>query len=642
MRIAPVFLLLLPGALLCSCEERTNVEIANEQGILILGNSGEPKGIDPHLVSGVLESNIISALFEGLTVAHPSEDSVALPGAAAEWTHNDDFTEWTFHLQPEGKWSDGVPVTAHDFVFAYQRLLNPALPAEYSEMLYFLRHAEILNRKMRSYALFRDVAGLGIRPEQLKSPPFQADNSADTEALGTRSLDSLTGQDRLTYVRSRGLDGLEPAELAMVARDPSLVAWPDDMPVAIREDLVRGLLDYAGKLADGTYQDLGDLAPLGATAIDDHTLRLSLRGPTPFLPEIAKHYTWFPLPRHVVLKHGTVAEPFTDWTDPGKIASNGAFQLKDWRINHHLEVERNPYYWDAKSVKLNGIRYLPTFNIYTEARMFLDGQMHLTYTLPPEMIVYAREHIPEMLRQEAYVGVRFLRVNTRNAPLDDPKVRHALAAALDRESIIENILQGGQKPAHGITPPFGDYQTPDRVRFDPELARRLLAESGYASTSAFPEIDYLTTDRDSARRMAEAVQAMWRKHLGINVRIIQREWTTYLQRQYDGDFDICASGWIGDYLDPTTFLEMWIKDGGNNNTGWGSDEYMTLLRKAENTIEPAQRLATLAEAETILLEALPVIPNYWYTTNYLIRPEVKGWHPLLLNHHPFKFVELTQ
>ena len=378
----------------------------------------------------------------------------------------------------------------------------------------------------------------------------------------------------------------------------------------------------------------------GVEALDDYTLHISLRGPIPYLPEITKHSTWYPVPRHVVLKYGAVDEPFTAWTEPGNIESNGPFQLKSWRVNHHIEVERNPCYWDAQSVGLNGIRYLPITNFYTEARMLLDGQMHMTYTLPPEMIVYAREHCPEMLRQEAYVGVRFLRVNTRKPPLDNPKVRHALAAALDRKSIIDNILRGGQKPAHGITPPFGNYKTPARVKFDPELARRLLAESGYSSTSGFPDINLLTTDRDSARRMAEAVQAMWRQHLGINIRIIQREWSTYLQRQYDADFDICASGWIGDYLDPTTFLEMWIKDGGNNNTGWGSDEYTALLRKAEHTIDPAQRLATLAEAETILLEELPVIPNYWYTTNYLIRPEVKGWRPLLLNNHPFKSVEL--
>ena len=534
MRLAAVLSKLLLLTLLTSCEDETIVDQATRDGILIIGNSNEPKGLDPHLVSGVLESNIIRALFEGLTLGHPSEDGVALPGAAARWEANGDFTVWTFHLRPDGKWSDGAPVTARDFLFSYRRLLTPTLPAEYSEMLFFIKNARAFNKG-----------------------------------------------------------------------------------------------------------EITDFAEVGVEAVDDFTLKLTLRGPVPFLPEITKHYTWYPVPKHIVTKYGRIDTPFTDWTDPGKLVSNGPFQLKSWRVNHYFEVERNPHYWDAASVGLNGIRYLPTTNIYTEARMFLDGQIHATYTLPPEMIDYAREHIPEMLRQEPYVGVRFMRVNTRRKPLDDPKVRHALAAAIDRQSIIENILRGGQQPASGIVPPFGNYQSPNRIHFDPERARRLLEESGYTTSSGFPDITFLTTDRDSARRMAEAIQAMWREHLGINVRIVQREWITYLQRQYDSDFDICAGGWIGDYLDPTTFLEMWLADGGNNNTGWASEDYMNLLRKAENTADPAARLRTLAEAETILLEDLPVIPNYWYTTNYLLRPEVQNWHPLLLNNHPFKFVELV-
>ena len=175
MRIAPVISLLLSGLLLCSCENRTNVEIANEEGLLIIGNSTEPKGLDPHLVSGVPESNLIRALFEGLAGDHPTQD----------------FTEWTFRLQPEGKWSDGVPVTAHDFVFAYHRVLDPGFPGDYSEMLYPLRHAEVINRNMRSFALLRDIEGLGLPPDQLKIPPFQGIENIDLGPLKDQALESL-------------------------------------------------------------------------------------------------------------------------------------------------------------------------------------------------------------------------------------------------------------------------------------------------------------------------------------------------------------------------------------------------------------------------------------------------------------------
>ncbi|MDA7505944.1 peptide ABC transporter substrate-binding protein [Akkermansiaceae bacterium] len=526
------------ACLFTSCRTQSNVAEANEQGILIVGNSNEPKGLDPHLVSGVHESNIIRALFEGLCIQHPSEDSGALPGVALKWTPNEGFTEWTFDLNPEAKWSDGVTVTAHDFVFSYRRMLSPdpSWPAKYGEMLYFLKNGQEFNKG-----------------------------------------------------------------------------------------------------------EITNFDEVGAKALDDHTLVLTLRGPIPFLPQIIKHYTWTPVPKHVILRHGKINTAFASpWTQPENIVSNGAFQLKTWTTNHMIEVERNPHYWDAKSVSLNGIRYLPISNYYTETRMYGDDQLHLTYSVPSELIPFAKEEYPEELRQEAYVGVRFLRVNTLRKPFTDPKVRRAFALAIDQKAICEKIMQGGQTPASGITPPFGEYNPPAVIQFNPEKARALLAESGYQSTSSFPDISILTTDSETGRREAEALQAMWKEHLDINVRIIQREWTTYLQKQYDADYDLVAGGWIGDYLDPTTFLEMWITDGGNNNTGWGSKTYEKYLNEAENTADITQRMATLAKAEQTILDDTPVLPIYWYTTNYLIRPEVKNWDPLLLNNHPFKFVKIEK
>ena len=535
MRVPVLCALALFGSLVASCDNRTLVEQATEERILIIGNSNEPKGLDPHLVSGVLESNLLRALFEGLAVDHPSKDGLSEKGegGAVDWEANEEFTVWTFKLNPLGKWSDGMPVTAHDYVFSYRRMLDPAFPAKYAEMLYYIKGAEEYNK------------GKNPDPESLE-----------------------------------------------------------------------------------------------ARAIDDFTLEITLRGPIPFLPEITKHYTWYPVPRHVILKHGEMNEPFTEWTRPGNLVSNGPFQLKSWRVTHSIEVERNPHYWDAANVKLNGIRFMPISNYYTETRMFLDGLLHITYSVPSEMIPYAKEKLPTLLRQEPYVGTRFIRCNTRVKPFDDPRVTHALAAAIDRKTFIENILQGGQVPAYGITPPFRGYETPEVVGFDPEKARRLLAEAGYPDGNGFPEVKFLTTDRDGARRNAETFQAMLQENLGINLRIEQREWTTYLQDQYDGNYELCDGGWIGDFLDPTTFLDMWTEGNGNNNTGWASKEFETALRRAENTADPDMRFKILVEAENILLRDLPVIPIYWYTTNYLIRPEVQGWNPLLLNNHPYKYVDL--
>lgn len=521
------------AACLIGCGGKTAVERATEAGILIRGNAAEPKGLDPHLVSGVIEDNIIRALFEGLCVGHPSEDGVALPGVAERWVPNADFTEWVFHLRPGARWSDGKPVTAHDFTFSYERILTPALGAEYAAMLHYIEGAQAFNE---------------------------------------------------------------------------------------------------GKTKD--------FSTVGVKADDDHTLRIKLRGSIPFLPELTKHYTWYPVPRHAVLAHGKMDDPFSEWTKPGNLVSNGPFVLKSWRLNDHIEVEKNPNYWDAATVKLNGIRFLPVVNGYTESRMFFDRQMHLTYALPSELMGYARERFPGEVRSELYLGTLFLRCNITRPGLSDERVRRALCLALDRESLINNVVKGGQQPAGGIVPPFGDYRSPMEIRFDAGEARKLLAEAGFPEGRGFPDLKFLITDRDTAKKLGEAIQAMWRDNLGIRVRIEQMEWGSYLQAQFEKKYDIVMGGWIGDYLDPTTFLDLWTANNGNNNTGWSNREYEALLAKGEHTADPDERLNVLQQSETILLRERPVIPIYWYTTNYLLHSSVKNWNPMLLSHQPYKFIEL--
>ncbi len=652
---------------LAACDPRSDIERANEEKILIIGNSSEPKALDPHLVSGVLESNIIRALFEGLCSEDPSTDGMALPGAAVSWEASEDFTAWVFNLQPEGKWSDGIPVTAQDFVFSFRRLLSPDpnWPAKYQEMLYFIENAENYSKDKRGEILMARDPNFPLNWTTLSQVNFRGDEALDLSQLKMKKysdldpeekeiihkylpphskasfknaakapFEELNEEERRLRFASKGLDKLNRDELTYLQDKPDTFLWPEGVSPEVRLAVIERLLEYVGK-------DLWEQARVGAVARDDFTLEVNLRGPVPFLPEITKHYTWYPVPRHIILKHGEMNTAFASpWTKLPNIVSNGPFQLKEWRTNHVLEVEKNPQYWDHEQVQLNGIRYLPISNYYTETRMFGDEQLHVTYTIPSELIPFAKEHFPREVRQEPYVGVRFLRANTRRKPFDNPKVRRAFATAIDQQAICEKILQGGQQPASGIVPPFGEYTPPGLIEFDAENARKLLAESGYQAASSFPDITILTTDSDSGRREAEALQAMWEKHLGINVRIIQREWSTYLEKQYQADFDLVVGGWIGDYLDPTTFLEMWVKDGGNNNTGWHSEDFETLLEKAENTAKVSTRMATLAEAEGLLLEDTPVLPIYWYTTNYLIRPEVKNWDPLLLNNHPFKFVRL--
>ena len=489
-----------------SCERRSDIEIANEEKILIVGNAGEPKGLDPHLVSGVLESNIIRSLFEGLCVEHPSEDGKSLPGAAMTWEPSEDFTEWIFNLNPDAKWSDGVPVTAHDFVFSYRRMLSPDpnWPAKYSGMLYFLENAEAFHRSKFGHVLCGNDPDFPAKWEVLKESNFDGDGkiapskfaekkfseldekdlekfvpylsageTVDFEKLNAPEVDlsSLSKAEQKVFFNHLGIDRLDEEHLQMIKNDPGLVKWAEGISNEIKQEVLDRIIAHL----QADKPDLWEKAQVGATAVDDFTLKLKLRSPVPFLTEITKHYTWYPVPKHVILKHGEINTAFSSpWTRPGNIVSNGPFQLKIWRTNHYLEVERNPHYWDAETVGLDGIRYLPVVNNYTETRMYGDDQIHVTYLVPSELIPMAKEKYGDQLRQEAYVGVRFLRTNTFNKPFDNPKVRRAFALAIDQKAICEKILQGGQQPATGLVPPFGEYKPPKFIEFDPEEGQSAL------------------------------------------------------------------------------------------------------------------------------------------------------------------------
>jgi oligopeptide transport system substrate-binding protein len=586
-----------------------------------MGNTAEPKGLDPHIVSGVLESNIIRALFEGLVGAHPSKDGVALPGVATKWypVNQERPDEWVFELRKDAQWSDGAPLTADDFLFSFRRLLTPALASDYSFMLYYIRDAEPYHKSQRSYLLSRKDANFTDEWwATLKEVDFGPNEEADEKTFNFKGLDFLTAD-----------------ELKKLKSNPGLFAWPESALTETRTALVAKNLAFAE-----SKRDLWELIDFGATAPDKHTIKVKLTSPIPFLPEITKHYTWYPVPMHAVLEHGNIGDRFTDWTKPDNLVCNGAFILKSWRFNDHIEVARNPLYWDKKNVGINGVRFLPISNLYTEDRMYYDGQMHVTYTIASELIEYSRENYPEHVRSELYLGTYFIRTNVSHEPFTDPRVRLAFSLSLNQKSLIDNVLKGGQKPAGGLVPPFGDYPASDVVTFNPELARKLLAEAGYPGGKGLPDIEFLTTDKESSKITAEALQAMWKEHLGATIKIKQMEWTSYITAMFDKDYDLAAGGWIGDYMDPLTFLDMWMKDAGNNRTGWHNEEFEKILGEAAQTGDAAKRYALLAKAEALFLKERPILPVYWYTRNYLLHPDVKGWNPLLLDNHPYKFLRL--
>lgn len=384
---------------------------------------------------------------------------------------------------------------------------------------------------------------------------------------------------------------------------------------------------------------------VGVQTPDERTLILQLREPMPNLPQLLLHYTWFPLPAAHVEKHGGMLDRRSEWARPAHWVGNGAYVLTEHRFNDHLDVRANPYYYRAREVKNKGVRFLPVVNGFTETRMFWDGKLHITNNVPPEIIDSATQRAPKAYCQDPYYCTIFYRLNTLRPPLNDERVRRALSLAVDREALVREVVRGAGKAAYGFTPPGAGYATPRMAMPQDDNgrraeARRLLAEAGYPNGKGFPALELMTTSREVQKVTAEAIQAMWQKTLGIHVEIRACEWTAYKSAQQNMQYDISSSSWSGDYLDPATFADLFQSQGGNNNTGWHSERYDTLLRTAHGAGNADERRETLAQAETVLLDEMPVIPLYWAHRTYLKDPRITGWHALLLDQHPLDAVSV--
>lgn len=380
---------------------------------------------------------------------------------------------------------------------------------------------------------------------------------------------------------------------------------------------------------------------VGFKAVDARTLQIQLRAPTPYFLSLLTHHSWFPVHIPTVEKNGPLYERGNRWTRPETYVGSGPFTLAEWKQNQVIVVKKNPNYWDAANVKLREIHFHPIENDVTEERAFATGQLHVTETVPMTKIdVYKREH-PELIRLEPYMGVYYYRLNVTKPPLNDNRVRLALSKAIDREGIVKAVLRGGQQPAYWFTPPdCGGYTAREHVKADIAEAKQLLAAAGFPNGKGMPPIEILFNTAESHKQIAEAIQQMWKVNLGIEVQLVNQEWKVYLDSQRSMNYQVCRASWIGDYIDPNSFLDMYVTDGGNNKTGWSNKEYDRLIREAGMIADQSQRFELFQQAEKILMTEGPLIPLYFYTRVKLMSPQVKGWWPNILDIHPYKYVYL--
>ncbi|MBC8011863.1 MAG: peptide ABC transporter substrate-binding protein [Burkholderiales bacterium] len=369
-----------------------------------------------------------------------------------------------------------------------------------------------------------------------------------------------------------------------------------------------------------------DFSTVGVAAPDERTVVFTLERPTPFF--LSALYLFFPVRQAAVEAHGAMDDRANGWTRPGNLVGNGPFTLAEWSFGQRIVLAKNARYWDAANVGLEGIHFLPIENAQVEETSFRTGQLHLTSTVPFSKIETYLAQADSPLRQVDDRGVYFYTVNVNKAPLNDKRVRKALAMAVDREQLARAVLKGGRQPATSFTPSgMGGYTSRAHTNFDPERARALLAEAGYPGGEGMPPVELLFDSREYHRIIAEAVQQMWRQHLNVQVTLRNEETQVLIATKNRMDFHLARGSWNATtYQDPFYFLGAWQTGALYNEAGWANAEFDACIA-ATWTADAAAREAAFQRAEEIFLEETPAIPLFFSTQMYLASPKVKGLLP---------------
>ncbi len=386
---------------------------------------------------------------------------------------------------------------------------------------------------------------------------------------------------------------------------------------------------------------ISDAGLLGISAPDPLTVRIVLERPTPYLPALVAQPPWFPVNPRVLERFGAASKRGTEWTRAGNLVGNGPFMLDEWTPNARIVVAKNMDYWNADAVTLRQIVFFPNENPDAEERDFRAGQLHATYALPLAKIEAYRRDAPGLVRVDPFLQTFFLRFNTTREPLGDPRVRRALSLAINRDILSKRVLSGAYPAAHSFTPAdCGGYTPEARVDLDLAEARRLLAEAGHPGGSGLRPLEVQVRNDEVQPLVMEAIQSMWSKGLGIRVTLATLEQKTWIQNQQTLNYDVSTASWGADFLDPVTFLDLFVTGGGNNWTGWGDKAYDQMIQGAAQAADPAERMRIFQRAEAYLLREGPISPLYHGAHSYLIRPSVKGWPPALLGYHRYSLVRL--
>ncbi|MBV9959147.1 MAG: peptide ABC transporter substrate-binding protein [Acidobacteria bacterium] len=595
-------------------------------------SGSEPESLDPQIGTGQPEARIYMALFEGLTEYDP-KTMAPIPAIAESWDVNHDSSEFIFHLRKNARWSNGEAITARDFVWSLRRGLSPELAARNAYLAYYVKYAQgyneggafVRNKRTGEFLLAKDfkedAAG---KPEEAHTEPEpMANKNADPAAAAQMPKAAETEFHNFIKAPERLV---VPAEEK--ARTKALAA----------DEKIKKAVDAMGGDAEFVAVKKEDV---GIEAVDDFTLRITLTQSAPFFLGLTPHQFFRAVPQK------TVEQFDKEWTSPEHIVTCGPFKVETWKPYDKLVVVRDPMYWDAANVKLDRIAFYPGDDNPTIMNMYKAGQVDavLNHTVPAAWLDVVRPMKDYMDAPE--VAIDYYQINCKKPPMNDVRVRKAFNMSIDKEALARwrKIV----KPLTAFSPEgiFPGYPQPKGDGFDPAKAKQLLAEAGFKDASGnfdpkkFPvdEVGIVYNTQESNRIVAEFIQAQWKQNLGLTVPLKNMEWKTFLDMRSKVEYKgFARSGWVGDYMDPFTFLNLFYTPAGDNGTGWWDPKYVALLDDANKELDPQKRYEKLAKAEAYLIDAQPVIPLYTAATNWVKKPYVKGMYPNPQTLHAWKFV----
>jgi oligopeptide transport system substrate-binding protein len=596
------------------------------ENVLRYVSGSEPESIDPQIPIGQNEARICMSLYEGLTEYDP-KSSQPIPALAESWEVNKDWSEVVFHLRRSGRFSNGDPITARDFVYTIRRGLTPSVGARYASLAYPIKYAQAFNEggvfvfdpDTKSFLLERDFQeASSTAPAALSSQPEAALNEYESQNANVGNTDFH----RLMHTPLRlVLPGKEKKRNDLLDKNPKLkVAVAGKQFLAVKAE------------------DVGIEAP------DDYTLRISLVQPTPYFIGMMPHQFFRALHQATIEKYGSA------WTDAANIVTSGPFKLESWKHYDRIVVVRDPKNWDTANVHLDKIIFYLLADNVTMLNLYKAGEIDATYNhTVPAAWLNVIGHLKDFM-DAPEAAIDFYNFNTSSGPTKDVRVRKALNMSLDKKALAD---WRHVAPLTAMTPSgiFPGYPQPKGDPFDAEKAKKLLIEAGYKDAAGnfdpkkfeASEIEMIMNPDANNVPYAEFIQAQWKQNLGATISIHVMENKTFTQAQTKLEYKgISRTGWSADYMDPFTFLSIFYTPTGTNATGWWDPKYVALLDEANRTTDQLQRYKILAQAEQLLLDAQPVIPLTVGTTRLMKKPYVKGLYPNAATLIPWKYAYIER